>query len=50
MDRQSQMEISTKSLGNMYDLTNEVSRIGKNSELQMEIVHIFNMIFLTSHV
>jgi secondary thiamine-phosphate synthase enzyme len=43
MVHQSQIEISTKSHGGMHDLTDEVSRIVKNSGIRMGMVHVFNI-------
>lgn len=43
MVHQSQIEISTKSHGDMHDLTDEVSRIVKNSGIRTGMVHIFNI-------
>nr|WP_199317038.1 secondary thiamine-phosphate synthase enzyme YjbQ [Chroococcidiopsis sp. [FACHB-1243]] len=43
MVHQSQIEISTKHHGDMHDLTDEVSRIVKDSEIRTGMVHIFNI-------
>jgi secondary thiamine-phosphate synthase enzyme len=43
MVHQSQIEIPTKSHGDMHDLTDEVSRIVKNSGIKTGIAHIFNI-------
>lgn len=43
MVHQSQFKISTKSHGDMHDITEEVSRIVKNSGIKTGIAHIFNI-------
>lgn len=43
MIHQSHIEFYTKSHGDMHDLTDEVSRIVKNSGIKTGMVHIFNI-------